>query len=181
MRQSVTAVERIRAWWLHSSLVLGLFFGFVSWQAQPAFASPNPLIKTATQQLLQAINADRARLHVRPLVLDTRQSSCSRRHSKHMALAGGIAHDQFPADICVAHTYAAENVGSDPTTDVLTAVMQLNTMMMDEGPCPDKKCPGTEFEDHGHYMNLVSPNFTHIGIGIVVKNSTVWLTENFTG
>ena len=98
-----------------------------------------------------------------------------------MAVIGGIAHDQFPADICVAHSYAGENVGSDPSDDPLAAALQLNTMMMDEGPCPNKNCPGSEFEAHGHYMNLVDPNFTHIGIGIVVDNSTVWLTENFTG
>lgn len=174
--------SRVHAWWVHSFLAVALMLGFVSCQAQPALAaSSNPSLKAVARQLLQTINADRARLHLRPLILDTRQSTCSRRHSQHMAVIGGIAHDQFPADICVAHTYAGENVGTEQTSDALSAVMDINQQMMGEGPCPDKKCPGNEFEAHGHYMNLMDPTFTHIGIGIVVQNSSVWLTENFTG
>lgn len=133
----------------------------------------------ATKALVKAINADRAMRHVPALSLDKRQSACSLRHSAHMAAAGVISHDQFPADICVKYLSAGENVGQgvgDPTS----AVLQLHRQMMAEGPCPHNPCTNAEFAVHGHYLNLVSRSFRHIGIGIVVTGNTVWLTENFT-
>ncbi len=173
--------EQLRAWCLHCSLVLAVSLGIVSLQAQPVMASSHsPSYRSVAKQLLQVINADRARLHVRPLVLNWRQSTCSQRHSAHMAVLGTITHDQFPADICVSHALAGENVGAEAAAP-LTAVLDINASMMDEGPCPNKNCPGNEFADHGHYMNLVNPAYTRIGIGIVVTNGSVWLTENFTG
>lgn len=173
--------QRLRAWSLHCSMVIALSLGLVSLQTQPVLAaSHSPSYRSAAKQLLQVINADRAKLHVRPLTLDTRQSTCSQKHSKHMAVLGTISHDQFPSDICVSHALAGENVGAE-AAPLLTAVLDINASMMDEGPCPTRSCPGTEFADHGHYMNLMNPAYTHIGIGIAVTNGTVWLTENFTG
>lgn len=173
--------EQLRARSVHFSLVVALCMGIVTFHAQPAVAAaPDPSLKAVAKQLLQVINADRAKLHVRPLVLDKRQSTCSQRHSRHMAVTNSMTHDQFPADICVTHVFAGENIGV-AAGDPLTAVLSLNTTMMDEGACPTKNCPGNEFADHGHYMNLVNPGYTRIGIGIVVTNGSVWLTENFTG
>lgn len=176
-----TAGRRAGTWGLRCALVVALLIGLVAVQAGTvAAASPDPSLKVAARQLLQVINADRARLHARPLALDKRQSTCSQRHSKHMAVMGDISHDQFPSDVCVPYTMAAENVGSE-SGDPQTAVLDLNTQMMNEGPCPHKNCPGDEYATHGHYMNLVNPAYTHVGIGIVVTGTTVWLTENFTG
>lgn len=172
--------ERLRAWSLHCSLVIAVSLGLVSMQAQPVLAAHSPSYRSVAKQLLQVINADRAKLHLRPLVLNKQQSTCSQRHSEHMAVLGTITHDQFPADICVSHALAGENVGVESGAP-LTAVLDINASMMDEGPCPNRNCPGNEFTDHGHYMNLMNPAYTHIGIGIVVTNGSVWLTENFTG
>ena len=130
------------------------------------------------QTLLAAINKDRARHQLPALGLDRTQSACSKKHSQHMARLGELAHDQFPADVCVRHGWAGENVGvayGDPTQ----AVRTLHTMMMDEGPCPHKGCPGDEFEAHGHYLNLVNSHFKRLGIGLYVKDGSLWLTENF--
>lgn len=178
---SVQERNRFRLRSLSTGLVIGLLITIVSFGPQrTAAASSSPSLKVVAKQLLAVINADRAKLHVPSLVLDSQQSTCSKRHSVHMAVMGTIAHDQFPSDICVAHTIAGENVGYSGG-DPLTAVMTLNTSMMNEGPCPDKPCPPSEFHEHGHYMNLVNPAYKHIGIGIVVRDTTVWLTEDFAG
>lgn len=128
--------------------------------------------------LLKAINAARADHGLSAVTLDSRQSGCSLRHSRHMAARGFISHDQFPADICMSHTDAGENVGEvdgyPPEGTLL-----LNQEMLAEGPCPDTGCPNGEEEVHGHYMNIVNPIYTRVGIGIFVQDGITWLTEDF--
>jgi uncharacterized protein YkwD len=139
---------------------------------------PSPT-RLAVKILLAAINAGRAAHGLAPLWLDARESRCSRSHSQHMALQGQISHDQFPADVCVAHRYAAENVGYDARSPG-DAVLELHRLMMDEGPCASTGCSGAVYEQHAHYLNLVNPLYRHVGIGIVVRNGATWLTEDFT-
>jgi hypothetical protein len=128
--------------------------------------------------LLAAINHDRAFYHAPSLLLDPHQSECSFQHSRHMAEQGILSHDQFPADICIPHTIAAENVGVYFGRH--DAVFLIHHAMMSEGPCPDPSCPGKEREAHGHYLNLVNPLFRRVGIGIYIHNGITWLTEDFT-
>lgn len=155
--------------------VLTLSLQSASTPSHPPALPPDAM----TLQLLKAINADRAAHGAHPLHLDTTQSQCSLRHSRHMAAEGYISHDQFPADICVARQTAGENVG-EAGGDPLQAVLWLHRSMMSEGPCPDKRCPGDEFEAHGHFLNLVNPAFRRVGIGIYTASGTTWLTEDFT-
>lgn len=96
-----------------------------------------------------------------------------------MARIGALAHDQFPGDVCIPYHNAAESIGEE-SADVPDALLQLDTLMMSEGPCPAGRS-AAQYEQHGHYMNLVSKEFTHTGIGVVVKNGGVWLKEDFTG
>ena len=96
-----------------------------------------------------------------------------------MAINRRISHDQFPADVCVPHIFAGENVGFDYESPT-GAVVQLNELMMQEGPCKASTCSGVSYERHGHYLNLLNPRFRRVGIGLVVKNGGTWLTEDFT-
>ena len=146
-------------------------------------ATPTPVatpVASPQQTLLAAINADRAAHHVPPLTLDLQESKCSKKHSRHMAGIGMLAHDEFPTDICVAHTFAAENIGMASGSPA-TTVLLLHREMMAEGPCPHRTCPGKEYPGHGHYVNLVNPAYTRVGIGIYASGGTTWLTEDFTG
>lgn len=102
------------------------------------------------------------------------------KHSLHMARIRAISHDQFPADICVRFTTAGENVGL-AFGSVLAASLQLEQLMYAEGPCPHKSCPGGEYEQHGHFLNIINPRYKRVGIGIYAKAGTVWLTEDFVG
>jgi hypothetical protein len=97
-----------------------------------------------------------------------------------MAAQDFISHDDFPSDICTAHVWAGENVGVAPG-DPLAGAAELHQMMMAEGPCPDAGCPGGEFEQHGHYLNLVNKRYSRVGIGVYVSGGQVWITEDFTG
>lgn len=139
---------------------------------------PDP-VKTAGAVLLKAINKDRAAHHIAPLALSSTESKCSLKHSRHMASMQMLSHDQFPADICVPHLAASENVGV-AMGDLATSLETIHHTMMAEGPCPHHACPGDEFHLHGHYVNLINSLYRHIGIGIYSQNGTVWLTEDFT-
>jgi len=128
--------------------------------------------------LLATINGDRAALRLAPLVLDSRQSRCSKQHSKHMAGMNAISHDQFPADICVNHQTSGENVGTAPANPA-DALLTLNQMMIAEGPCPGS-CSSSVWEQHAHYLNLMNAAFHHVGLGVYVQGGRTWLTEDFT-
>src|SRR5947209_9334241 len=103
----------------------------------PVASSP---VAAATVALLAAINKDRAQHHVPPLILDARQSACSRKHSLHMQSLGYLSHDQFPSDVCIKYVWAGENVG-EAYGSVISGALTLHQMMMNEGPCPHKGCP----------------------------------------
>lgn len=96
-----------------------------------------------------------------------------------MAAQDFISHDDFPSDVCTPHAWAGENVGvvgGNP----LTGAAALEQEMMAEGPCPHAGCPYGEFEQHGHYINLISRRFTRVGIGVYFSGGEVWITEDFT-
>ena len=136
-------------------------------------------LRASVLSLLATINRDRATLRLAPLALNSRQSRCSKQHSRHMAALNAISHDQFPSDICVNHQMSGENVGmaSGQPGD---ALLMLNQMMLAEGPCPGSCSPGVR-EQHGHYLNLMDATFHHVGLGVVVQDGQTWLTEDFTG
>jgi uncharacterized protein YkwD len=138
------------------------------------------VILQASDFLLQTINADRATHHVGPLVLNKKLSKCGLTHSVHMSQLGTLTHDQFTQDLCIAHTFGGENVG-EASGDLNSALTAIHHIMLAEGPCPHPSCPGSEFEAHGHYVNLVNGSFHKVGIGIFVSgDGTTWLTEDFT-
>jgi hypothetical protein len=145
-------------------------------------STPVDPVSTAAKQLLKAINQDRSKHDLLPMTLDRKQSRCSLKHSHHMAALGMPTHDGFPADICTPVLAAGENVGyAFGQPSVQSAVLLLHRQMMAEGPCPHAKCTAPQFEQHGHYLNLTSPYFSRVGIGILIRDGAVWLTEDFLG
>jgi uncharacterized protein YkwD len=126
------------------------------------------------QQLLDLINTSRAGGGLPPYtfseVMSAGTGSCvgSVGHSEHMAQTGTLAHDQFPADICVPWISAGENIGYWSGVSESQAIINIHNSMMAEGP------------SGGHYQNIMSSTFTTVGLGLVVDaNGTTWLTEDF--
>jgi uncharacterized protein YkwD len=134
--------------------------------------NPAPSPDAYEQQLLGLINASRASAGLRPYTFSSAQSSgnanCvgSYGHSVHMQQVGYISHDQFPQDICIPWSAAGENVGEASGTES-QVIQTLHRQMMNEGP------------SGGHYQNIMSTQFTTIGIGLYYVNGVLWLTEDF--
>jgi len=142
--------------------------------------------------MLNLMNSDRANfaqqynITILPLALSPGQSSgigsCvgSYGHSTAMAKSGSIWHENpdypdasFPNNICVAWNYVGENVGEWSTGNELTDLTNLEQAMYSEPKAPG--CIGN------HACNIVSTQFTRVGIGIFVSGGTTWLTEDFIG
>jgi uncharacterized protein YkwD len=138
--------------------------------------APNPGAASSPdanqQQLLGLINASRAGGGLAPYTFSAEQSSGNANcvgsfgHSVHMQQVGQISHDQFPQDICVSWSAAGENVGEAGGSES-QAIQSLHQQMMNEGP------------SGGHYQNIMSTQFTTIGIGLYYVNGMLWLTEDF--
>ena len=62
-----------------------------------------------------------------------------------------------------------------------SALLALHRTMTAEGPCPRSACTLQQYENHGHYMNLMNRAFQRVGIGIYVRDGITWLTEDFVG
>jgi uncharacterized protein YkwD len=144
-----------------------------------ASSSAHNSLLSVRAALLSAINQDRAAHGLRALTIDKKQSTCSVQHSASMAQANSLFHSDLSTDTCSSHFLVGQNVGmasGSPSAAALT----VHQIMMNEGPCPQKGCPGNEFEQHGHYVNILNPSAHHVGIGLVVQGGALWLTEDFT-
>jgi uncharacterized protein YkwD len=136
-------------------------------------------VSTAVQELFAAINRNRHAHGLAPLTLSSPESVCSARHSRYMANVRRLTHSGFPADICLPHVTAGENVSADPSLPVTTAVLHMHARMITEGPCPSHPCTPSAFLKHSHFEYLMSTTFTEIGIGVYVHGGETWLTEDF--
>ncbi|GAC1473398.1 MAG: hypothetical protein PVSMB7_27320 [Chloroflexota bacterium] len=134
--------------------------------------------------MLDVLNQTRAQYNVGPLTLDpvlshgTNQSCVTAYdHSVHMAGQGGISHDQFMQSCAVTRgRAAAQNVGYNQSGNEMQDLMQMNTMMMSEAHDSATCSSGVN-----HACNIISRNYSSVGIGIYESNGTTWLTEDFLG
>jgi Cysteine-rich secretory protein family len=128
--------------------------------------------------LVKQINIDRKRNGAGPLVLDPTVSKCATQHSKQIALANNLSHND-PRDICVPHKHGAENVGEDPSQPVSRALLKMEAGFVSEGPCPHRPCTPGDLVNHSHWAFLMNRVFTRVGIGVYVRGPETWLTEDF--
>ena len=134
----------------------------------------------AEQQILSLLNTHRAaagdaRLTLNPtLSLAARAHSCEMFHLntlQHLSADGSSPATRFKLPgMTVLHW--AENVGNGPMmgNDALTVINQLDAQMMAE---PNQT--GT------HRANIVSRASTGVGVGVIIAQGQVWLTEDFVG
>ena len=134
----------------------------------------------AEQYLLSKLNAHRGAAGVAKLTLDSRLSVASRQHSCEMFQLKRLQHQgadgSSPATRLklpgVPFTSWAENIGTGSTggASALAVLDVLDAQMMAE---PNE--PGT------HRANILQGSSTGVGLGIVVADGQVWLTEDFVG
>lgn len=149
-------------------------------------ASPVPAIsrcavsgRTCSQVLLRLLNRERLSHGIAPLTYDVTASlgtiSCpgAYGHSVHMAMGGGVGHDQFPRDVCGSHTAAGENVGEGNLGSVRQDLQWIHSRMLAE--------PWKRGCLDNHHCTIDYPGFHRVGIGVYVTGTTVWVTEDFLG
>jgi len=163
----------------------------VATRAAPVPAAPAPAPKPATATttyteegsadswLLSTINSQRRQHGLPALTMDSRLNASAHQHSLAMAKAGTLSH-QLPGEGTpgqrmsaqgVAWTNCGENAGmsGDTGNSGINAASTANRAMMAEGP------------GGGHYDNLMSSSFNHIGISVLFDpvHHTMWITEDF--
>lgn len=119
------------------------------------------------RQMWRLVNRDRAKHHLKPLILDARMSAVARAHSRDMREHNFVGHrsnrtgtvkDRF-FNARIAASKIAENVALHSSVTGAEAALM--------------KSPG-------HRKNLLNPDYTHIGIGIVrAANGQFYVTQNF--
>ena len=162
---------------------------------QPSCGDVNTDQTACEEEIVNLINASRQQyaqqygLSLGNLTLSATQSngtgSCvgSIGHSQAMQQSGSIWH-QNPAypqasfwnDICGGFNHAGENVGEFNSSSELTSLQAMHNAMMQE-PHDPTTCASTI----NHGCNIVSGNYTRVGVGILVVGGTTWLTEDFVG
>lgn len=146
----------------------------------PTLARPAPRPQSANfhrksdnnikDEMLQLVNAHRARYDLDPVCLNAKLDDAAQRHSDHMAHVGQMEHSGIGDGTLVdrvissgySYTRASENIaaGQDDVADVVQAWIDS----------PD------------HNKNLLDPAMTQIGIGVAVNPSVaygIYWTQNF--
>ena len=139
---------------------------------------------------LDDINKYRATLSIAPLTLDATLSKFAQTGTVEESM-NHIAHANFMAAQAAGTLFtpadgfsmnAGENQGdpngwnpisSNKTTNELDQIDAILKVMFDEGP-------GTG-ETHGHYENIMNPQFTRLGVGLLEVGDKLYLTNDFSG
>lgn len=64
-------------------------------------------------------------------------------------------------------------LSSDPTQNEMKQIAQIIQAMYDEGPAGDAG-------QHGHYENIMSTQFTRVGVGLIEVSNQLYLTNDFS-
>jgi hypothetical protein len=64
-------------------------------------------------------------------------------------------------------------ISSNKTTNELDQIDAIQKAVFDEGPGAG--------EAHGHYENIMNPQFTRVGVGLLEVGDKLYLTNDFSG
>ena len=137
-------------------LVCALVAGMAAVTSPPAHALSAP-----ESCFVQAINRERARVGRRGLAVYSDLTAIARRHSRRMAEDGTIYHNSRLGSEISGDWYAAgENVGMGPSCGSIHDAFMSS---------PD------------HRSNILEGDYNQVGVGVVVKDDTIYVTEVFAG
>ncbi|HXZ81833.1 MAG TPA: CAP domain-containing protein [Terriglobales bacterium] len=120
----------------------------------------------AERRLLEMLNQSRIQQGLAPLRMDQRLTAAAREHSRVMADRGQLSH-QLPGeanlsrrlrDSQVAFISAGENI------DMGNGWQQAHSAFMASPP---------------HRANILDDDYENVGIGVVERHGTYWITEDF--
>ncbi|WP_078411006.1 CAP domain-containing protein [Priestia abyssalis] len=141
-------------------------------QAQPAAAKPTAQASSVSafeKKVVELVNQERQKQGLQALQLDTKLSDVAREKSKDMMNKNYFSHTSptygSPFDMMkqfgIQYRTAGENIakGQQTPEEVMNGWMNSN----------------------GHRKNILSPNFTHIGVGYVEGSGSTYWTQMFIG
>ena len=130
-------------------------FGLV---AGPVQASPEDPAADEVQ-FVSLLNATRAKGGLPPLTVDPELRSLARDWARHMADAGHISHaNPISAGVTADWLKLGENVGTGGNVTVV-----MNAFVASPG----------------HYANIMDPEFTKVGVGLVWLGNALYTTHRF--
>lgn len=134
-------------------LVLGLLFAPVG-----AFA-PSALADSGMEaQFVSKLNAERASAGLPALSTSGDLTSVARSWSATMADQGKLYHNPNLGSSVSGWQKVGENVGRGPSVGAIHAAFMASS---------------------GHRKNILGADWTQVGVGVVVKDGTVWVTQVF--
>lgn len=130
------------------------------------FVAPLPNLKSTAgaqvaeeQAFLDALNQTRADLGLQELILHDELTVLSRLWAKEMAAEGEIFHaNPISENLTANWLKLGENVGVGPEVEALMDAFIASP---------------------GHYENIIDPEFTHYGVGVVWDGETMFTTHRF--
>lgn len=120
----------------------------------------------AEQKMVQLVNAERAKAGLPALQVDDRLTQIARKHSRLQASKRSLSH-QFPGEPDVRHRVAATGLRFDISGENVAydaEAVSANRELMNSPP---------------HRANILRPQFTAIGIGVVRSGNLIYVTEDF--
>jgi len=145
-----------------------------------AFSYPDPLRETKAA-LLEQINADRKAHGAPPLQPEHRAAKLGDDFCRAMVDEGSLSHFDSAGrppylrwTLAGGIDYHAENVGAYTSggdtlgRPLIQALLAVHATMMTAGPPNDR-----------HRATLLSPDFTHVGIGVAVSGGNLRVCEEF--
>ncbi|MGI9603748.1 MAG: CAP domain-containing protein [Acidimicrobiales bacterium] len=128
------------------------------------FPAVSPLAPAGAQAaeetaFIDALNQMRDEVGLPPLTVHDELTALSRTWAQTMADAGEIFHaNPISAGLEAPWLKLGENVGVGPTVDELMNAFAASP---------------------GHYANIVDPEFSHVGVGVVWVGNTMYTTHRF--
>lgn len=135
----------------------------------------NYLMGPQAAAVFAQLNKERAAHSLPALAFDSRLWTSAQKHNQAMSAADTLSH-QLPGELSPGSRISAtgykwstwgENCAYNWDTSVAGA-LQMETMMYNEVPPND-----------GHRKNILSSQFTQVGVAVYVANGKLWITEDF--
>jgi Cysteine-rich secretory protein family len=141
-----------------AAVVVFALLAFVGFVTTPVQASPeNPAADEA--QFVAQLNATRAKGGLAPLTVDPELQDLARGWAQQMADAGHISHaNPISAGVTADWRKLGENVGTGGNVTVV-----MNAFIASPG----------------HYANIMDPEFTKVGVGVVWVGNALYTTHRF--
>lgn len=113
---------------------------------------------SAENQFVDVINQERTSRGLQPLATNADLVAGARHQADAIRDAGRLFHNPNLGSVTTGWTKLGENVGYGGSVSGLHAAFMNST---------------------GHRANILDPAYTHVGVGVVVEGSTIWVAQVF--